>query len=134
MLQVSEAVWSSAARKLGRSEAETWDIEGFLAADTSLKSLCDPGCHGCSEKDLPLALVPKGAALGKGESPLLVSGAAAARCRAATNTSSGSHTPHGKAPPGFCGAGVWKLLVLTQFFPKVDLILLRKGAGKEEQL
>lgn len=65
---------------------------------------------------------------------LLLVSAAAARCRAATNSSLSSRTLHGKAPPGFCWTGVWKLLVLPSFFPKMDPILLGMGAGKEKQL
>lgn len=65
---------------------------------------------------------------------LLLVSVAAARCRAVTNSSLSSRTLHGKAPPGFCGTGVWRLLVLPSFLPKMDLILLGMGAGKEEQL
>lgn len=39
-------------------QAGGWDEPGFLATDISLQSLCSLASPGCSEKNLPQALVP----------------------------------------------------------------------------
>lgn len=140
----AEGIWGSAARKLGMLEAGKGVEQGLwlptpicsprvaLALMAALRRTW-PKCwyqKGQSQEALEEHLPQDPAVWGGERGLLLISAVTAVRYRSVTNSSSSSATPHGKAPAGFYGARIWKLLVLTSFFPKAFLVLLRSGAGE----